>query len=159
MNQAQKTKLAARISTYVRAAVELSWKGSSPPDESAEIEQHAKKCLKALNDELNAAVTNDTERLNLLLDTMLAVANDMKLPPAGQLLMDAMSGHTADGTILTGDDMKGMLDVALSTIPVSTAPVKPETVQASGNNAVVDHAPAAPQGDWTPADERTRPCS
>lgn len=159
MNHAQKMQLKMLIEDYANAQVAMSWQGAGDPADSAQTRLELIEAENALNDVLYLRTTNDTERLNLLLDTMLAVANDMKLPPAGQLLMDAMSGHTADGTILTGDDMKGMLDVALSTIPVSTAPVKPETVQASGNNAVVDHAPAAPQGDWTPADERTRPCS
>lgn len=124
MNIAQRTKLGALIVAHTRAAVDNSWKGASPPDEAEAIEQHAKKCSKALNAELNALVTNDGERLNLLLDTVLAAANDIKLPPAGMLLMEAMQNHTAAGTVLTSDLMKGILDVALSTISIHPTAAK-----------------------------------
>lgn len=155
MNHTQKMQLKMLIEDYANAQVAMSWQGAGDPADSAQTRLELIEAENALNDVLYLRTTNDTERLNLLLDTMLAVANDMKLPPAGQLLMDAMSGHTADGTILTGDDMKGMLDVALSTIPVNDAPMG----HTQATSPVVDHAPAAPQGDWTPADERTRPCS
>lgn len=161
MNYTQKVKLAACINVYVRAAVDSSWKGSSPPDEAEDIERYAKKCHKAMNDALNAATTNDSERLNLLLDTMLAVSNDMKLPPAGQLVMDAMQDHVANGNIITGDDMKGILDVALTTIPVGATTAEPETVCAEGNigGDAYDTASAAASGNCTQASECESPCS
>ena len=141
MNHAQKMHLAGVIEDYAEARVADSWKGGTDPLDTPLIEQDLKDAKRALDDTLTLRTTNDGERLNLLLDTMLAVSNDMKLPPAGQLVMDAMHSHVAAGTILTGDNMKGILDVALTAI--SIRPVDE-----------VRSAPVAALGDRASAGER-----
>lgn len=160
MNHAQKMQLKGLIEEYAEARVAMSWQGAGDPADSAQTRLELIEAENALNDVLHLRTTSDTERLNLLLDTMLAVANDMKLPPAGQLLMDAMQSHAANGNIITGDDMKGILDVALSTIPVGATTAEPETVQAvRGDEAGTDFTPATTPGNWAPTDERESPCS
>lgn len=152
MNHAQKMQLKGLIEDYADARVAYSWKGGTDPLDTPLIEQDLKDAKRALNDVLYLRTTNDTERLNLLLDTMLAVSNDMKLPPAGQLVMDAMQDHVANGSIITGDDMKGILDVALTTISIHPTASKSETVQADAERSA-----AASGGDWTPIGERESP--
>ena len=158
MNHAQKMHLAGVIEDYAEARVAYSWKGGTDPLDTPLIEQDLKDAKRALNDTLALRTTNDGERLNLLLDTMLAVSNDMKLPPAGQLVMDAMQGHVANGNIITGDDMKGILDVALTTISIHPTGHKTDAICTADTavGAVPDHddvAASAP-GNWTPTDER-----
>ena len=161
MNHAQKMHLAGVIEDYAEARVADSWKGSGDPADIAEIEQDLKDARHALSDALYLRTTNDTERLNLLLDTMLAVSNDMKLPPAGQLVMDAMQGHVASGNILTSDDMKGILDAALTAISMHPTGCKTDVVRtidiAVGD--ADDTASATTPGNCTPASERESPCS
>lgn len=161
MNHAQKMHLAGVIEDYAEARVADSWKGGTDPLDAPLIEQDLKDAKRALDDTLTLRATNDTERLNLLLDTMLAVSNDMKLPLAGQLVMDAMQDHVANGNIITGDDMKGILDVALTTVSIHPITSKSETVCAEGNigGDADDTASATTPGNCTPAGERKSPRS
>lgn len=124
MNHAQKMHLAGVIEDYANAQVAMSWQGAGDPADSAQTRLELIEAENALNDVLHLRTTNDGERLNLLLDTVLAAANDIKLPPAGMLLMEAMQNHTAAGTVLTSDLMKGILDVALSTISIHPTAAK-----------------------------------
>lgn len=161
MNHAQKMQLKTLIEDYVNAQVAMSWQGAGDPADSAQTRLELIEAENALNDVLYLRTTNDSERLNLLLDTMLAVSNDMKLPPAGQLVMDAMQDHVANGNIITGDDMKGILDVALTTVSIHPTTSKSETVCAEGNigGDADDTASATTPGNWAPTGERESPRS
>lgn len=114
MNHAQKLHLKNLIEEYVEARVADSWKGGCDPLDVPPIEQDLKDAKRALFDSLTIYTNNATERLELLLEVMLAAANGSAMSGAATFVYTTVQARTKASEVMDASTMKGILDVALA---------------------------------------------
>lgn len=120
MNHAQKLHLKNLIEEYAEARVADSWKGGADPLDVPPIEQDLKDAKRALFDSLTIYTSNDTKRLELLLEVVLAAANGSKMTGAATFVYTSVQARTKASEVMDASTMKGILDVALA-IPRSAS--------------------------------------